>query len=71
MLILSRKLGQKIVLPDLGVTIAVIRIAGGNVRLGIDAPAEIGVHREEISPGLSISEPLCPHRAPGVACHET
>jgi carbon storage regulator len=48
MLVLSRKLGQKIVLPDLGVTIAVIRIAGGNVRIGIDAPAAIGVKREEI-----------------------
>lgn len=48
MLVLSRKVGQEIVLPDCGVTIGVIRVVGNRVRLGIKAPREIVVRRKEI-----------------------
>ena len=38
MLVLARKLGERIVVPDCGLTITVVAIDGGTVRLGIDAP---------------------------------
>ncbi len=47
MLVLSRKEGEKIVIND-NITITVVALQGHKVRLGIDAPAEIPVNREEI-----------------------
>jgi carbon storage regulator len=47
MLVLSRKLGESIVIGG-GITITVIRIKGSVVQLGIDAPIEIPVHRSEL-----------------------
>jgi carbon storage regulator CsrA len=48
MLVLSRKLNEKIVLPTLGTTIQVLAIKRGVVRLGIDAPPEIPIRRAEV-----------------------
>jgi carbon storage regulator len=48
MLVLTRKLGQRIVLPNCGVTIDVVNIGHSQVRLGIDAPSDIPVHRREV-----------------------
>ncbi len=48
MLVLSRKLGERIVVPDCELAVTVIAIEGNKVRLGISAPAEIGVYREEV-----------------------
>jgi carbon storage regulator len=48
MLVLSRKLGEQILIPQCGLTVTVLAIEGGRVRLGISAPAEIPVHREEL-----------------------
>jgi carbon storage regulator len=47
MLVLSRKKDEKIVIGD-KITIMVIEIRGDKVRLGIDAPRDITVHREEV-----------------------
>ena len=47
-MVLSRKVGQKIVLPDTEVTITLVEIDGNKVRLGISAPPETAVHREEV-----------------------
>jgi carbon storage regulator len=49
MLVLSRKLGEKIVVPQCGLSVAVLGIQGNKVRLGISAPPEIAVHREEVA----------------------
>jgi carbon storage regulator CsrA len=48
MLVLSRRPGQKIVFPGLGVTIEVLRAKGAVTRLGIEAPAAVEVLRAEI-----------------------
>jgi carbon storage regulator CsrA len=48
MLVLSRKLNEKILLPGTHTAIQVIGIKPGVVRLGIDAPPEVIVLREEI-----------------------
>jgi carbon storage regulator CsrA len=48
MLVLSRKLGERIVMPDIDLTLTVVAIEGGTVRLGITAPPEISVYREEL-----------------------
>ena len=47
MLVLSRKKNESIVVND-NVTIVVVDIRGDKVRLGIEAPKEIAVHRREI-----------------------
>ena len=48
MLVLSRSNQQKIVFPSLGISIKILRISGNKVRVGIDAPADIPVHRNEV-----------------------
>lgn len=48
MLVLSRKVGERIVLPDSGVVLTVLGIRGGQIRLGISAPPEVAVYREEL-----------------------
>ena len=47
MLILSRKVGQSIVTGG-NVVVKVVRVDGDQIKLGIDAPREISVNREEI-----------------------
>jgi carbon storage regulator len=47
MLVLSRKVGERIFVGD-QVTITVVRITGGGVRLGIEAPPNLLVVREEL-----------------------
>jgi carbon storage regulator len=47
MLVLSRKFGESIVIGD-SVTITVIDVKGDRVRIGINAPAEVPVHRDEV-----------------------
>ena len=47
MLVLARKVGQSIVIND-NIEILVIEVRGGQVRLGIEAPRAIPVHRKEL-----------------------
>ena len=48
MLVLSRKHNEKVVLPTVDVEITVVEIQGDRVRLGIKAPKELPVHRDEV-----------------------
>ena len=47
MLILTRKAGESLMIGD-DVTITVLEVKGNQVRIGIKAPKEVAVHREEI-----------------------
>jgi carbon storage regulator len=47
MLVLSRKVGERIWIGD-EISITVVRLTGGGVRIGIDAPDELPVVREEL-----------------------
>ena len=47
MLILSRKAGETLMFGD-EVTVTVLGVKGNQVRIGINAPKEVSVHREEI-----------------------
>ena len=55
MLILTRKIGASIVI-DNNIVITVLGINGHQVRLGVDAPKEISVHREEIQEKVNRGE---------------
>jgi len=47
MLILTRRMGETIMVGD-EVTVTILGVKGNQVRVGINAPREIAVHREEI-----------------------
>ena len=62
MLILTRKLGESIRIGD-DITLTVLSVKGNQIRLGVDAPREVEVHRQEIYD--RILDELTPKRATG------
>jgi len=47
MLILTRRIGERLVIGE-NVTVAIVGVKGNQVRVGIDAPRDVKVHRDEI-----------------------
>ncbi len=47
MLILTRRVGESVMIGD-SVTITVLGVKGNQVRIGVNAPKDVAVHREEI-----------------------
>jgi carbon storage regulator len=65
MLVLSRKVGERIRIGE-SVVITVVRVTGGGVRLGIEAPAELPVVREELHQALLEEDKAEQNSAPDV-----
>jgi carbon storage regulator len=47
MLVLTRRLGESIILND-NIRVSVVEVKGGRIRLGIEAPPDISVDRQEV-----------------------
>jgi carbon storage regulator CsrA len=49
MLVVTRKAGEKVLIPSKGIEIAIVKVLpNGAVRIGIKAPHDVGVYREEL-----------------------
>ncbi len=57
MLVLSRKLGEKIVIGD-NILVTIVKIDRNQIRIGIEAPHDVPVYREEIAPQRTIKSSL-------------
>ncbi len=55
MLVLSRKIGERILIGD-KIAVTVVKICHGGVRIGVDAPTEMAVVREELANELERTE---------------
>lgn len=53
MLVVSRKIGERLLIGD-KIAITIVKVAGGAVRLGVEAPDELPIMREELA--LEIQE---------------
>jgi carbon storage regulator len=56
MLVLTRKIGERVLVPESDLEVTVVAIEGNAVRLGFTAPAEVGVYREEIWESMGRTE---------------
>ena len=61
MLVLTRKINESIVIND-DVSILVVEVRGDRVRLGINAPKEVAVHRKEVYDAIRESTPDKPKK---------
>jgi carbon storage regulator len=62
MLVLSRKVGEKILIGN-NISVTVVRVAQGVVRIGIEAPQNLAVVREELidrAPAAAVQKSLSP-----------
>lgn len=57
MLVLSRKKGESIVISD-SIVVTVVDLRNGKVRLGVEAPREVPVHRKELYDKINSQESL-------------
>ena len=48
MLVLSRKANERLMIGD-NIIVTIVRVSGGQVRLGIEAPADVAIRREELT----------------------
>ena len=55
MLVLSRKKNESVIIDD-NIQVTIVEVRGDKVRLGIDAPKDIPVHREEIADKIEAKE---------------
>lgn len=63
MLVLSRRIGETLIISD-NIKVTVLGITGTQVRIGIEAPQEISVHRQEVHERISGERPDPPPPPP-------
>lgn len=63
MLILTRKVGESVLIGD-GIKVSVLAVKGNQVRVGIDAPKDVSVHREEVRERLEEGKAAPPKTDP-------
>ncbi len=66
MLILTRRVGETLMIGD-NVSVTVLRVKGNQVRLGVNAPKDISVHREEIYDRIKREQDVPPKQEQDVA----
>jgi carbon storage regulator len=59
MLVLSRKESQRLVIGD-NIVVQIVRVQGGTVRLGIVAPPEVSIRREELAARMALPTDAAP-----------
>lgn len=57
MLILTRRIGETLVIGD-SIKVTVLGVQGNQVRIGIDAPKDVAVHREEVAERIKRGEDM-------------
>jgi carbon storage regulator len=57
MLILTRRIGETLVIGD-SIKVTVLSVQGNQVRIGIDAPKDVAVHREEVAERIKRGEDM-------------
>lgn len=68
MLILTRRVGETLMIGD-EVTVTVLGVKGNQVRIGVNAPRDVAVHREEIYERIKREQAEAGGQAPVVAGH--
>jgi carbon storage regulator len=66
MLVLSRKLGEKILIGD-NIYITVVDIDRGKIRLGIEAPRDVPIYRQELLPASFTPQPAMIQKLPAAS----
>ena len=65
MLILTRRVGETVMIGN-DVTVTVLGVKGNQVRVGVNAPRDVAVHREEIFERIKAEHVVTEDHAPGV-----
>lgn len=66
MLVLTRKVGERICIGD-GIVLTVVRLQNDKVRIGIEAPLDVAVHREEVFQKLAAEAAVDRPQIQGIA----
>ena len=70
MLVLSRRVGERILIGE-NISVTVVRIAGGAVRLGIEAPGDLPIMRDELRADASRADSSRGQEASSAPARET